>query len=89
MLSWIFADDFRERNAVSEQLIRIEIDLVLLHEAADGRDLGNAFYRLEGITQIPILERAQLGQIVFPGLIDERVFEDPADAGGVGPNHRD
>ena len=53
-----------------------------------GRDLGDAFHRLERVTQIPILERAQLGQIVLPGFIDERILEDPADAGRVRPDHR-
>ena len=38
-----FRDDLGERNAVTEQLIRIKIDLVLLHEPADGRNLGDAF----------------------------------------------
>ena len=36
------ADDVVHRDAVTEQLVRIDVDLVLLHEAADARDLGDA-----------------------------------------------
>ena len=81
-------DDVAERNAVSDKFVWIEIDLVLLYEAADRRDFGNAFHGLERVTQIPILNRAQFGEVVFSGVIDERVFVNPADAGGVRADDR-
>src|ERR1043166_1207251 len=39
------AHDVGQRNAVAEKFVRIEIDLVLLHEAADRRDFCHAFHR--------------------------------------------
>jgi hypothetical protein len=54
---------------------------------SEARDLGDAFHRLERVTKIPILEGAQLGQIVLPRFIDERVLENPADAGRVRTDH--
>ena len=48
-------DDITERNAVREQSIWIDVDLIFLYETADGRDFGNAFHRFECVTQIPIL----------------------------------
>ena len=81
-------DDLAERDVVGDELVWIEIDLVLLYETADGRDFGDAFHRLQRITQIPILNGTQLRQIMFPALINQRVFVNPADAGRVGPDHR-
>src|SRR5207248_5604542 len=48
-------DDFAERDVVGNESVRIEIDLVLLHETANRRDFGDTFYRGERVTQIPIL----------------------------------
>ena len=81
-------DDVAERDVVGDELVRIEIDLVLLHEAADRRDFGDAFHRFQRVAQMPILKGTQLGEIVFAGVIDERVFVNPADAGGVRPDDR-
>ena len=55
-----FVHDVAERNAVGDEFVRIEIDLVLLDEAADRRDFGHAFDRFERVTQMPVLERAQV-----------------------------
>ena len=83
------AHDVGQRDVVGDERVRIEIDLVLLHEAADGRDFGDALHRFERVAQIPVLDRAQLGEIVFPGVIDQRVFVDPAHAGRVRARSRD
>jgi len=42
-----FVDDFIERDAVGEQFVGIEIDLVLLDEAADRGDLRDALDRFQ------------------------------------------
>ena len=82
-------DDVVHADAVPEQLGRIDVDLVLLHEAADARDLGDARHAAERVAQVPVLDRAQLLQVVLARLVDERVLEDPADAGRVGAEDRD
>src|SRR5213076_3042646 len=38
-----FGNDIAERDAERGEFIRVEVDLVLLHESADGRDFGDAF----------------------------------------------
>ena len=78
----------RERNVVGHERVRIEIDLVLLHEATDGRDFRHAFHRFQRIAQVPVLQRTQLGEIVFAGVVHEGVFIDPAHAGRIRANHR-
>ena len=52
-----------DRKVVGAQFRRIDRDLVLLHEPADRRDFGHAFHGGELVFQIPILHRAQLGEI--------------------------
>ncbi len=49
-----------ERNAVGAEPVRIDINLVLLHRAADARYFGNARDRIELIANIPVLQRAQV-----------------------------
>src|SRR5262249_4933399 len=51
-------NDIAERYVVGNERIWIEIDLILLYEAANRRDLCDAFHRLERITKIPVLNRA-------------------------------
>ncbi len=78
-------DDARVRNAVGAQPIGIENDLVLAHHAADGGDLGHVGHALQLVLEEPVLDRAQLPEVVAARSIDERVLVDPADAGGIGP----
>ena len=76
-------DHVRQRDAVGAQPVGIDGDLVLLLVAADAGDLGDAGHAAERVAQGEVLERAQLVEAVLAGLVDERVLEDPADAGGV------
>src|SRR5437764_75403 len=82
------ADDVAERDVVSNERVWIEIDLILFYESAHRRDLGDAFHGGKRIAQVPILNGAQLSEIVFSGVIDQRVFVNPADTGSVGTNGR-
>ena len=68
------------------QLHRIEHDLILLHHAADAGDLGHTGHTFQLVTQEPVLQAAQLRQIVAAGPVDQRIFIDPADPGRVGPD---
>src|SRR5204863_2529315 len=47
-------DDFAERDVVGNESVWIEIDLVLLHEAANRRDFGDTFYRSARVPQLPL-----------------------------------
>ena len=76
-------NDVAQGNAVGQELVRVDHDLVLLHESADGGDLGDARDALQGVAQVPVLQRAELLEVEPPGLVHERVLEHPADAGGV------
>ncbi len=47
---------------------RVHRDLILLDEAADGCDFGDAFNGGQLVTQVPILYRAQFRQAPFLGV---------------------
>src|SRR5205814_7073228 len=82
------ADDVAERDVVGDESIWIEVDLVLLYEAADRRDFRDALHRLERVTQIPILDRTQRGQIMFSAIVNQRIFVHPSHTCGVGSDRR-
>src|SRR5439155_21121690 len=82
------ADDVAERDIVGDESVWIEIDLVLLYEATDRRDFRDAFHRGQRVAQIPILNRAQLCEIVFAGVVNERVLVNPPHTGCVRPDYR-
>src|SRR5580658_8643277 len=63
-----------ERDLEREQPIRIELDLVLLDEAADGGNFRNSRHGFERITYVPILQAAKIGETVSMTLIDECIF---------------
>ena len=75
---------FVDGDVVGLKPVRIDVDLILSDESAERRDLGDARNGLKVISEIVVLERAQLGQIVLAGSIDERVLEHPPDSGCVG-----
>src|SRR6185437_8481148 len=54
--------DLAQRNAIGLQLLRVDDDLILLNEAADARDLGDAPGLGKLKTHGPILNGAQLGE---------------------------
>jgi hypothetical protein len=74
----------RPRGRSARRRFGVDGDLVLLLEAADAGDLGDAGHALEGVAEREVLERAQLAEVVAPAAVDEGVLVDPADAGGVG-----
>ena len=55
-----FVDNRRKRNSISAELVGVEVDLILPHEAADGGDFGHARNGLELIAQIPVLKAAKV-----------------------------
>ena len=75
--------DLPQRNPVGQQLVGIDGHLVLLDEAADAGHLGDAGHAGQLVAQVPVLDRAQLGEVAAAAGVDEDVLVDPADAGGV------
>jgi hypothetical protein len=68
---------------IGRERVGVHLDLVLAHEAPEARDLRDAGNCLELVAEIPVLDRAQIRQVVAAAVVDERVLVDPADAGGV------
>src|SRR6266542_2739184 len=46
-------------------------------------DLGHAGHGLQGVAQVPVLETAQVGEIVLPAPVHQGVLVNPADGGFV------
>ncbi|MCY1284520.1 hypothetical protein D9M70_334230 [compost metagenome] len=67
---------------------RIELHLVLLDHAAHGRHFGDVGQGLQLELEKPVLQGAQLRQVVPAAAIHQRVLVDPADSGGVRPQRR-
>ncbi|MNM48846.1 hypothetical protein D3C76_478980 [compost metagenome] len=67
---------------------RIEDDLVLLDHTADGGHLSDIRQRLELIAQEPVLQAAQLRQVMAAVAIDQRILINPAHPGGVRAQYR-
>ena len=77
-----------QRNAVFSQRIGIDFHLILFDKTAHRSDFRYAIHSLQGITHIPVLNRAQFGQIMLAGLIDQGIFIHPAHAGRIRPERR-
>ena len=78
----------RDRNAVREQLRRIDVDLILLLESADARDLRHARHGGERVAEIPVLHAPQLREVERSAGVLERVLVDPSQARGIGAERR-
>ena len=80
--------DLGQRYVEGAQLVRIDNDLVLLDHATDRGDLRDPLDCLQLIFQKPVLDGAQLTEIVAPGPVNQHILIDPADSGGVWPQFR-
>jgi hypothetical protein len=78
--------ELRKREAVGLQFLGIDDDLVLLDEAADACHFGDPSGLGQLIAQIPVLDRAQLGERALGA--EHHILIDPADTGRVGPERR-
>ena len=77
----------KQRHALRTQLVRMHVDLILLHETSDARHLAHAFDGIELIAQIPVLDAAQFGEIEALAL--DGVPKDLAERRGIGTQHGD
>ena len=80
--------DLGEGELIGHQLVGVHHHLVLLDEAADAGHFGHPGHRLQLVAQVPVLDGAELGQVVLAGGVFQGVFEDPAHPGGVGAQGR-
>ena len=58
-------DHFLQRDVIALELVRIDLHLVLLDESTDRGHLSHPWDALEPVAQIPVLEAAQLGEVVL------------------------
>ena len=80
--------DLGQRDAVGGQSVGVHHHLVGLDEAADAGHFGHAGHGLELVAQVPVLDAAQLGQVMLAGGVFHHVLKDPAHPGGVGAQGR-
>ena len=78
----------REWNVKSSQLVRVHLNLVLLHHAAKCSDFRYPGHSLQFVFQEPVLQAAQLAEIVLTGAIHQCVEVDPTHTGGIRPQLR-
>ena len=86
--------DLLQRDAGGAHPGGRDLDLILPHETADASDFGDAWRGVELVADEPVLQRAQLAEVVAafgrPGRVDrEVVLIDPTEARGVGSKLRD
>ena len=83
------ANALLEGDVVGPELDRIHLHLVLAHEAADAGHFGDAGDGLQLVAQVPVLDRAQPGEVDVGrrqrGAVDRAGLEVAQDAavGGV------
>ena len=75
-----------ERDPVGAQFVGVNVDLILLHEAADAGDFAHAFDGVELVAEIPVLDGTQFGEVEAFRL--DGIPKDLAERGGVGAEHR-
>jgi len=79
--------DFSGFDVVGKQLVRIQVDLVFADKAADGGHLGHPLDGVELVAHEPVLQGAQLLQVIALAL--DGIPEHMADTGAVRPQGRD
>ena len=75
-------------NVVAQQCIGVDFYLVLLDEATHRGHFRHTRHGLQGVAQVPVLDGAQVGEVVVATAVDQGVFKHPADAGGIGAQGR-
>src|SRR5438874_601671 len=81
-------DDGRQRNAICQQLVGIDIDLVLAHEPTDARHFGHTGNGRQLVAQVPILNASKIGKALLMAVIDEHILIDPTRTGRVRADDR-
>ena len=80
--------DLADGQAVGDQLLRIELDLVFLGRSAEAGNIHHAVHALEGLLQRPVFERLLLHHVVGGVGALQRVPVDLADGAPVGSHLR-
>ena len=82
------ARDVGERQAVADEPIGVDDNLVLPLEATERGDLGHAGHGLQRRPHREVLQRAQLGEVHLSAAVFQHVLIDPAQPAGIGPERR-
>ena len=76
----------RHRDVEGAQPLRVHLDLVLLHEPAQARDLGHTRHGGQLISEVPVLEGAQFGEV--QAVRFQGVLVNPSHAGRIRTERR-
>ena len=76
------------RQVVGAQSVRVEHHLVLPDHATDRGNFGHVQDGLELVLQEPVLQGAQVGEVVPAAAVGQGVLVDPAHPGGIRPQRR-
>ena len=80
--------DVGQGNAEGAQFFRAHHHLVLLDHAPEWRHLGHSRHRLQLVLEEPVLQAAQLTQVVLATAVDQGIEIDPAHPRGIGAQLR-
>ena len=72
-----------QRQAALAQQRRKQLDLILLLESADRRDLSDASSRLQRRLDVALVQQAKLAQVADALPVEQRILKDPAHAARV------
>ena len=82
-------DDPTEWDVIRQQGIRIDVHLVLLHEAPHAGHLGDPGHARQRVAEVPILEASKLREVIPSAPVDDGVLIHPPNPGGIGAQGRD
>ena len=75
--------DVVERDPIGQKLVRLDLDLILLHVAPERSDVGHAGHSPQPVADGPVLQGSQLLEVQPVRAVDHGVLVRPAYAGGV------
>ena len=80
--------DVGQRHVVADQRVGVDTHLELLDLTADGKNFGNALYRLQVELDDPVLDLPQLGIAVLSAGVLQHVEQNLAESCSDGAHHR-
>ena len=80
--------DALDREAIGCQAVWVQVYLILADESAQACHFRDPFDAADLIAKIPVLQAAELSQIMFAGFIHQSVLKDPAHSRCIRPESR-
>src|SRR5258707_8144881 len=81
----VFARQY-EVIPLSQHFFGANFRLILRNKTADSGYFSHTRHSLQLITQMPVLQSAQVSEAVFVAAVYDRVFVNPPGTGGIGPD---